>query len=513
MADNQAIVIEGVTKRFGATVALDNVTLAVPAGSVHAILGENGAGKSTLIKVLSGMTRPDNGVIRIFGQQVSLATPSDAMVVGIRTAFQELSQIPHLTVAQNLLMPNEPTRFGLIQKGRCLALTQDILERYELEDVDPGAMLGELDLSVRQKLEITYAISRKPKILLLDEPTSALTSQDVDWLRRRVAQCTRDGVTIVFITHRMPEVRELCTSLSIIRNGVCVGSYRTSDIDDAEVFRLIMGRTLGSAYPPRPAPVPSSQAPVLNVRGLRAGNRLHEISLSVRPGECLGIAALQGMGQLELFKALFGLAPATAGTIEVNGQAVTIRSPGDAIAADVGMSLVPEERKTEGLVLNLTGKANVSLPTIARYASWGKIDKKKEAQAVAQALHRVSGNPRALYEAASAFSGGNQQKFVIAKWLLADSKVLLLFDPTRGVDVGAKFEIYQVMRDYLSAGGAVLLHSTEIPELANMCDRILVLYAGKIVAELDARHASEAQITTAMLGVETRSLEHADGDV
>ena len=513
MADEQAIVIEGVTKRFGATVALDNVALTVPAGSVHAILGENGAGKSTLIKVLSGMIRPDGGTIRIFGERVSLATPGDAMAAGIRTAFQELSQIPHLTVAQNLLMPNEPTRFGLIQKARSLALTHDILERYELDGIDPTAMLGELDLSVRQKLEITYALSRKPKILLLDEPTSALTSEDVDWLRRRVAQCTREGVTIVFITHRMPEVRELCGSLSIIRNGACVGSYRTTEIDDAEVFRLIMGRTLGSAYPPRPAAVPSTRAPVLNVSDICAGSRLHGISLSIRPGECVGIAALQGMGQLELFKALFGLSPATAGTIEVSGAPVTIRSPGDAIASKVGMSLVPEERKTEGLVLNLTGKANVSLPTIERYARWGKINRHKEAQAVASALRRVSGNMRALYEAASAFSGGNQQKFVIAKWLLADSKILLLFDPTRGVDVGAKFEIYQVMRDYLSAGGAVLLHSTEIPELANMCDRILVLYAGSIVAEFDARQTTDAHITTAMLGIETRSLEHADGGV
>jgi ribose transport system ATP-binding protein len=311
----------------------------------------------------------------------------------------------------------------------------------------------------------------------------------------------------------MPEVRELCGSLSIIRNGACVGSYRTTDIDDAEVFRLIMGRTLGSAYPPRPAAVPSTQAPVLNVSNICAGSRLHGISLSIRPGECVGIAALQGMGQLELFKALFGLSPATAGTIEVSGSPVTIRSPGDAIASKVGMSLVPEERKTEGLVLNLTGKANVSLPTIEQYARWGKINRHKEAQAVASALRRVGGNMRALYEAASAFSGGNQQKFVIAKWLLADSKILLLFDPTRGVDVGAKFEIYQVMRDYLSAGGAVLLHSTEIPELANMCDRILVLYAGSIVAELDARQTTDAQITTAMLGIETRSLEHADGGV
>lgn len=500
MNDACAIAIEDVTRRFGPTVALDRVSMQIRRGAVHAILGENGAGKSTLVKVLSGMTHPDEGTIRVMDADVRFGGPKDAQRAGIATAFQELSQVPDLTVAQNLLLPDEPSRFGIRRGRECLKRAQALLDQFELRDIDPTIPVKELDLSVRQKLEIAYAISRNPSVLLLDEPTSALTSEDVEWLGRRIAECSRQGVTIVLITHRMPEVRAWCSSLSILRNGSCVGTFNASEIPDDDVFRLIMGRTLGSAFPQR-LPLPEATAqPRLKVDKLGAGKRLVDVSFELRPGECLGVVALQGMGQLELFKSLFGLERSTAGTIAVDGKPVTIRSPQDAIAAHVGLSLVPEERKTEGLALNLSGRANISLPTLAQFSRWGRIDKKAEAAAVSEALQRVSGNPRALYEPASAFSGGNQQKFVIAKWLLADSRVLLLFDPTRGVDVGAKVEIYRVMHDYLSSGGAILLHSTEVPEVAHLCDRILVMYAGRVVAEMDGRRASVHEITAAMLG-------------
>lgn len=501
----EAFAVDGVTKRFGATVALNSVTFSVRAGAVHAILGENGAGKSTLIKVLSGITQPDEGKVRLAGHEVRLGGPRVAQNAGVTTAFQELSQVPYLSVAQNLLLPDEPTRFGLRSKRLAEERAEQILAEFDMTDVDPTQQIQELDLSVRQKLEIVSAIAKSPKVLLLDEPTSALTSADVDWLGRQIAECRRRGITVALITHRMPEVREFCTSMSILRNGACVGSFEADEVADDEVFRLIMGRTLGAAFPPRMAPVEQVSVARLSVKNLRSGSRLHDVSFDVHPGECLGVVALQGMGQLELFKSLFGLAPMTAGTLAVDGREVTVRSPQDAISAGVGLSLVPEERKTEGLALNLSGRSNVSLPTIERFARWGKVDRRKEELAVAGALRRVSGNMRALYEPASAFSGGNQQKLVIAKWLLADSRVLLLFDPTRGVDVGAKLEIYQVMHDYLASGGAVLLHSTEIPEVANLCDRILVMYAGRVVAELDGRSTSEHAITTAMLGVTGQS--------
>ncbi|MFX1737731.1 sugar ABC transporter ATP-binding protein [Paraburkholderia sp. A1RI_3L] len=500
MSSTYAIAIDGVTKRFGATVALNRASLQIQQGAVHAILGENGAGKSTLIKVLSGIVRPNEGTIHVMGKQVSFLRPDDAQSAGIATAFQELSQIPHLSVAQNMLMPTEPTRFGLRRTGACIRLALEILEEFGLGDIDPHSLVKELDLSVRQKLEIAYAISRKPKVLLLDEPTSALTSQDVVWLGKRIADCRLKGITVVLITHRMPEVREFCAELSILRNGTCIGTFKSDEIADDEVFRLIMGRTLGSAFPER-LPLPdASMQPRLGVKNLGSGNRLHDVSFEIRPGECVGIVALQGMGQLELFKALFGLARATTGTIEIDGKTVSVKSPRDAINAHIGLSLVPEERKTEGLALNLSGRTNISLPTISQFSRWGKVERAAETLAVSRALKRVNGDMRGLFEPAASFSGGNQQKFVIAKWLLAESRVLLLFDPTRGVDVGAKFEIYQVMRSYLESGGAILLHSTEIPEAVNLCDRILVMYAGRVVAEMDGRVASEHEITTAMLG-------------
>jgi ribose transport system ATP-binding protein len=500
MTVEDAVSLQGVTKRFGPTIALNSVTMRIPRGGVHAVLGENGAGKSTLIKLLSGIVRPDEGVVRVMGKTVNLTGPKAAQVVGIATAFQELSLVPDLTVAQNLTIVERARGFSLRSQAQARARARELLASLDLADVDPRIFVRELDLGVRQRLEIASAISRKPDILLLDEPTSALTTEGVAWLGHQIRECARRGVTVVVITHRMREVREWCSSLSILRNGACVGSFQSNAIDDAEVFRLIMGRTLGSAFPPRLAPPNPAAAPRLKVSGLSAGPALQDVSFELRPGECLGVVALQGMGQLRLFKTLFGLSAPSSGEIQVDGRHVSIRSPRDAIAANVGLSLVPEERKTEGLALNLSGRANISLPTIERFARWGRIDPSAERAAVAEALRRVGGNLRSLDEPASAFSGGNQQKFVIAKWLMADSRVLLLFDPTRGVDVGAKFEIYQVMHGYLESGGAVLLHSTEIPEVANLADRILVMYAGRVVAELDGRSTSEHEITMAMMG-------------
>jgi ribose transport system ATP-binding protein len=513
MTVDDAVSLEGVTKRFGPTVALNGVTMRIPRGGVHAVLGENGAGKSTLIKLLSGIVRPDEGVVRVMGETVRLIGPKAAQAAGIATAFQELSLVPDLTVAQNLTLVERARGFSFRSKAQARARASEMLSTLDLSDIDPRSFVRELDLGVRQRLEIASAISRKPDILLLDEPTSALTTEGVAWLGRQIRECERRGVTVVLITHRMREVREWCLSLSILRNGACVGSFESNGIDDAEVFRLIMGRTLGSAFPPRLPPPLRTAAPRLKVTGLSASQALHDISFEIRAGECLGVVALQGMGQLRLFKTLFGLTAPSSGEIQVDGRRVSIRSPRDAIAANVGLSLVPEDRKTEGLAMNLSGRANISLPTIERFARWGRVDRFAERVAVTEALRRVSGNLRALDEPASAFSGGNQQKFVIAKWLMADSRVLLLFDPTRGVDVGAKFEIYQVMHGYLEAGGAVLLHSTEIPEVANLADRILVMYAGRIVAELDGRSASEHDITMAMMGttVQPEALSAAGG--
>jgi ribose transport system ATP-binding protein len=358
----------------------------------------------------------------------------------------------------------------------------------------------DLDLPVRQKIEIARTLLRKPRILLLDEPTSALTGRDIDWLARIVAAEKRKGTTVVFISHRMLEVRLFCDTITVLRNGRAVGTYDVDSVTDNEVVELIIGRSLTSTFPPKPQRQAAAR-PVLSVAAMSAG-RLQDASFDLRPGEIVGVAGLQGMGQLELFLTLFGDMAMTGGSIYVDGRPVTLHAPSDAVAAGIGFALVPEDRKTEGLFLKLDGQSNASLPVVGRFTRAGLIDGAAEQAAVAGALQRVQVDERALFTRAGAFSGGNQQKLVLAKWILAGSRVLLLFDPTRGVDVGTKHEIYVLINDYARAGGAVLLYSTEVEEVINLSHRVLVIYGGRIVREIDGAggEISENAIMHAALG-------------
>ena len=478
---SSVISVESVTKSFGATVALNGASFEAARGEVHALLGENGAGKSTMVKMLSGLIQPDQGTIRIHGQAVALHSPAQAHALGIRTAFQEISLTPDLSVARNLLLSIEPMWLGLLVDRRESARrVAALLAELELEDVDPDADVRDLDLPVRQKIEIARAISRDPRILLLDEPTSALSGRDVEWLERRVAKLRAAGTTVILITHRMQEVRVFCDRLSVLRNGKQVGAFAVSAISDDEVFRLVVGRSVATAFPPRePVPVPRGPAPVLAGKGLSVAPRMEDVSFDLWPGEVLGVAGLQGMGQLDLFLALFGMSPLDAGQIEVDGCPRILASPRDAVKAHIGISLVPEERKTEALALKLSGRENVSLPVIDRFARFGWIDVNAEWREVDRILGRVNVHPRALYRSCSTFSGGNQQKIALAKWLLAESRVLLLFDPTRGVDIGTKQEIYRLMREFTRAGGSILFYSTDAAEIVNLSDRVMVMYRGR----------------------------------
>ena len=500
-ANAPAIDVQGLSKRFEATIALDDVSLSIGRTEVRALIGENGAGKSTLVKVLSGLVRPDQGVVRVFGDAVPFGRPKAAYRSGIQTAFQELTLIADLTVTQNLLVPYEPIAFGQLRRRHARHLVEAHLARLGLEAINPNSLISDLDLPTRQKVEIAKAIGRKPRVLLLDEPTSTLSAADVDWLGRLIAQLKAEGLTVVFISHRMAEVRRFCESVTVLRNGKHAGSYKIDEVNDADVVRLIIGRSLGAIYPPRVDNRKSdAAAPALAGEGLSAGAMLRDTSFALWPGEVLGIAGLQGMGQLELFEALFGVIGLKAGKIMLGGRAVTLANPSDAVNAGVGISLVPEDRKTEGLFLKLSGKDNVSLPVIERLSRFMWVDRGAEMKAVDKVFARLQVHPRALYKPASSFSGGNQQKIAIAKWLLADSKVLLMFDPTRGVDIGTKHEIYVLIRELAAQGHAVLLYSTEVPELVNLCDRVLVMYRGRIVAELKGDAISEEAIMAPALG-------------
>jgi ribose transport system ATP-binding protein len=501
-AQGTAIAVESVRKAFGATVALDGASFQALPGEVHALLGENGAGKSTMVKTLSGLVRPDAGRVLLHGTPVQLGSPRDAHRHGLQTAFQELTLVPDLSVAENMLLPYQPTGpLGQVRRRQALALVGEHLARLGLVSVDPRREVRGLDLALRQKIEIARAIYRKPRILLLDEPTSSLSGRDIDWLGDIIARLKADGVTIVFISHRIPEVRQFCDRLTVLRNGKDTGSFVVSAVTDEQVIELIIGRSLTATFPPKP-PLAGGARPVLAAHEITTATRLKGASLALHPGEVLGIAGLQGMGQQELFLGLFGATPLTGGRVEVDGRTVTLASPGDAIDARLGISLVPEERKTEALFLHLDGRHNTSMPVIGRFLRFGLIDGQAESAAVAGVFDRVQVDKRALWTRAGAFSGGNQQKIAIAKWLMAESRVLLMFDPTRGVDVGTKHEIYLIIRDYVQAGGAVLLYSTEIPELVNLCHRVLVMYGGRIVRELGqgSGEISETAIMRAALG-------------
>lgn len=493
-AQQLALELNAISKRFGATVALKNASCTVRAGEVHALLGENGAGKSTLVKLLSGLLMPDSGSIRTAGSDVSLRTPRDAHRCGIQTAFQELTLIGDLTVAENMLIPYAPHGvLGQLHRRRGLEAVASHLCAIDLQDVDPRALVSELELPLRQKIEIARALFRKPRILLLDEPTSTLSGQDIEWLGEHIASLRARGVTVVFISHRMREVRQFCDRLTVLRNGESVGTAAVEGISDDEVIRMIIGRSLASTFPPRPKALPSGK-PILRGVGLATTGKLRDVTFNLRHGEILGLAGLQGMGQADLFHACFGMEPLESGRLYVDEEEVILTSPHDAISRRIGISLVPEDRKTEGLFLQLSGRFNVSLPIVDQFVRYGLIDTKAETDAVADVLERVEVAPRALFEPASAFSGGNQQKLVIAKWLLAGSRILLLFDPTRGVDVGTKHQIYMMMRDFVDAGGSILFYSTEIPEIVNMCDRVMVLYQGRIIATVTGDQIDEEVI-------------------
>ncbi|MDQ0509350.1 sugar ABC transporter ATP-binding protein [Ancylobacter amanitiformis] len=499
--EKTAIVVSGVRKAYGATIALDDMAVEVRTGTVHALLGENGAGKSTLVKMLSGLVTPDAGSLRVFGESISLKTPLAAQRHGIQTAFQEMTLLRNMSVLDNMLIPRSPlSPLGMVRRRQARRDVGRHFEELGLAGFDLDDEIGDLDLAIRQKIEIARAVFRRPRILLLDEPTSALSGPDVDWMGAVIRREKARGTTVIFISHRLREVRDFCDDLTILRSGRHIASGHVRDFADEDVVRMIAGRSLIHSFPPRGQTRHRLGTEVLAAHGMGTAGKLREASFRLREGEILGIAGLQGMGQLDLFLALFGERPVSRGHLAVDGRKVVFTSPGDAISARIGISLVPEERKTEGLFLKLTGTQNATIPVIERFTRFGIIDRAKEAAAVRAVFGQVNVAERAEWMPAESFSGGNQQKIAIAKWLLSEARVLLVYDPTRGIDVGTKNEIYQLLRAYAEAGGAVIFYSTEIPELVHLTDRTLVFYAGRIAAELAGDQLTEEHILAAALG-------------
>jgi ribose transport system ATP-binding protein len=496
---DEVLHISHLAKAFGATEALKSISFDIARGEARALLGENGAGKSTCVRILNGLVRPDSGTIRLNGREYRPAGLSDAQKAGVSTAFQELSLLPELSVAINLAMPDLPTNgFNLVRFEEVKRRAAATLASFNIFDIDPASLVSSLTLSDKQRLEIIRALSRTPTLLILDEPTAALT--DVGWLYERIRALKAEGRAVLFITHRLKEARDLCERATVLRNGEVAGTMDLANASDNELFRLMIGRSMGTAFPDRPnrtAPATKDKEEeiVLSVEGLRSG-AFGPATFSVRRGEVVGVAALEGQGQRALFNALAGIDRITAGEVRIYGKHVKLRSP--VVAKKHGISFVPEERKEEGLFFGLLTRANVSISNIARVGRFGLVGRKAEIGGISGVSEAVDLPARYHDLPVDALSGGNQQKALIARALFGRAKCLLMFDPTRGVDVGTKQAIYSVIREAASEGTGILLYSTELREITALSDRCVVIYGNRIVGECRSESLKEEELLKKM---------------
>ena len=499
------LAMQGVSKRYGGVRALQDAHLAVVAGRIHAVLGENGAGKSTLIKIMAGVVAPDEGTMLLEGRPISFASPAAANAAGIVCIFQELSLIPDLSVADNIAISNPPRRFGLIDRVAQRRMAEEALARAGADDIHPLALIKDLSLSRRQMVEIAKALARKPRLLILDEATSALTAADVTKIYAVLKRLRTDGLALVYISHRMHEIAELADECTVFCNGRSVASYAAGTKSDAEVVELMIGRRCDGIVKQRvaQAPPPTRDAtPLLEVRHLSWSGRLDDISLKLHAGEVIGLGGLDGQGQRELLLALFGVLRGTTGQLLIDGRSVAITGPDVAKRREIGMALIPEDRKTEGLMLPMSVRENLSFAALGRLSHGGVVDRVAERDAVQRTMQTLSVRSDGTDVAAGSLSGGNQQKLVIGKWLMLAPRIILLNDPTRGIDVGTKQEIYDLLRRLAADGAAILFYSTDYDELIGCCDRVLVMYDGAIKRELVGADITERALISNALNIE-----------
>ena len=493
--------MEGVSKRYGGVNALTNADLKVEAGRIHGVLGENGAGKSTLMKIMAGVVQPDEGHMTLDGKTISFANPAAANAAGIVCIFQELSLVPDLSVADNICISNPPKSFGLIDTRAQRRIAEEALARAGGEDIHPLSPVKDLPLSRRQLVEIAKALVRNPRILILDEATSALTAADVRKVFSVLKRLRSEGLALLYISHRMAEIAELADECTVFRNGHNVGTFKAGAKTDTEIVEMMIGREYSHAFPPKPAPKAAGGTPVLDVRNLSWNNRLKDISLSVRAGEIVGLGGLDGQGQRELLLALFGVLRSTTGEILIDGKKVTLTCPNDAKSGHCGMALIPEDRKTEGLMLPMSVRDNLSMASLSRLSRGGIVDRAAESKAIDEMISLLAIKTDGTAVPVGTLSGGNQQKIVIAKWLMTRPNVILLNDPTRGIDVGTKAEIYQLLRKLADGGAAILFYSTDYDELVGCCDRVLVFYDGAVGRVLSGAEITERALVGSALNI------------
>ncbi|QIP73754.1 sugar ABC transporter ATP-binding protein [Streptomyces sp. VN1] len=485
--------MSGITKSFPGVRALDGVDLDVQAGEVHCLLGQNGAGKSTLIKVLAGAHQPDTGTISWRGEDVTLRSPIAAMRLGIATIYQELDLVEHLSVAENVHLGHEPTSAGFVVRGRAAkASTAQLLKRLGHPEVDPGRLVGDLSAAQQQIVSMARALSHDVRLIVMDEPSAALDPDEVDNLFRIVADLTAEGVAVIYISHRLEEIRRIGDRVTVLKDGRAVaGGLPAESTPTSEVVALMTGRNVEYVFPERPAGPPAAE-PVLSVKGLARQGEFEPLDLEVRPGEIVGLAGLVGSGRSEILETVYGARKPSAGQVLVDGRPLRPGSVRAAVRA--GLGLAPEERKAQALLMLESVTRNVSVSAMSRFSRGGWMDQGAELSAARAATRELSLRPDNPSVPVRTLSGGNQQKAVLARWLLRGCRVLLLDEPTRGVDVGARAELYAVIRRLADEGLAVLLVSSEVPEVLGLADRVLVLREGSVVHEAPARELDEHRV-------------------
>lgn len=501
--------LEGVSKHYGGVAALRNVNFEARQASIHAILGENGAGKSTFIKTLAGVVRPDEGRIYLGGCDLRCHTPIEARSAGIVTVFQELSVIPHLTVAENICLAAPPrNKLGFIDRREQKRRAALALDTVGFGAIDPDSRCLDLPLPKRQIVEIAKAAALDPKVLILDEATSALAADDVKHVLDFLMRLKRAGTTILYISHRMHEIEAIADRCSVFRNGEQIATFEAGSRTEGEIVQMMIGRPISQVYPPKPAKR-SHEEVLAEIRGLSWEHRVRDIDLDVRRGEIIGLGGLEGQGQRELLLALFGVLRDVKGSVRIVGHDGIPSGPRQ--SRDI--ALIPEDRKTEGLFLELSVFENIAIGNVSRLAKFGIVDVRRERDTVRQLVRDLKIKVAALQNAASTLSGGNQQKVAIAKWLSRKPQLLLLLDPTRGIDVGTKQQLYALFRKLVAEGVAILLYSTDYDELIGLCDRVHVLYRGRIAASLQGADMTEHNLLIAAMGGNVTRHTHGQNGV
>jgi ribose transport system ATP-binding protein len=489
--------MRGVDKSFPGVHALKNVDLNVEAGDVLALLGENGAGKSTLIKVLGGAHRPDSGIIEIDGRPVEITSPQDSQRAGIGIIYQEFNLVPAMTVRENIFLGQEPRRVSFVPAGKERRRARELFDRIGVE-LDPDALVRDLTVAQQQVVEIAKALSLDSRIIVMDEPSAALSPREVEGLFRIVEELKSQGIGIVYVSHRLDEIFAICNQVTVLRDGAYVDSKPIGELTRETLIELMVGRKLENEFPKRTVTKPvendgKEAAAGLAVSNLVGGPKVKDVSFNVRRGEIVALTGLVGAGRTETARLIFGADQHEAGSITLDGEELSINSPRDAIAA--GICLLTEDRKGQGLILNQGVLENFGLPNLSRFTAGGLIQQKRERNAFQSYVEQLQIKVSGPEQRAGNLSGGNQQKVVLAKWLERDAEVIIFDEPTRGIDVGAKFEIYLLMHRLVEQGKAILMISSELPEVLGMADRIVVLHEGRVTGEInDVKSATQESI-------------------